>query len=155
MGEFLEMRGLQDWTGNPEWARNGSEQAAHIIAWGLADRAFGIARIPDSSDFGALSDAFEVLTGIRPLHDRPVVAAGSDSAFSALDLVAAEPSGAEPAVARAAALEAEPLEPIDVDALDEIPEVPVSAVSSAADSWDDESGADEDEDDDDDEHLRL
>jgi hypothetical protein len=156
VGDFLDMRGLEDWTGNPEWAQNGSEQAAHIIAWGLADRAFGIARIPDADDFGALSDAFEVLTGIRPLHDRPAVAAGRDSAFSALDLIAAEPAAVEPAVARAAIPDLEPIEPIepiDVDAIDEISEMPVPAASVPADEWDDESDADED--DDDDEHSRL
>ena len=152
MAEFLEMRGLDDWTGNPEWAQNGSEQAAHIIAWGLADRAFGISRVPDADDFGALSDAFEALTGMRPLHGGSAVA---QPGLSALDLIMDEPTGVQPAAVPDALLDVEALEPVDVAALDDTPEVLVPAGSGATDDWDDDADADEDEDDDEDEHLRL
>ena len=71
--DFLRLRGLQSWDDSDlPWNRQGQEQTAEIIAWGLMHQP---APIPTSvGDHGrqetaSLATAFTLLTGIRPLFD--------------------------------------------------------------------------------------
>jgi hypothetical protein len=76
---FLELRGLDTWTGGSTWDERGAEHAAEIITWGVMDenisipwlatnpdgtftRTWRLFKIPQS-DHDQLAGAFELLTG--------------------------------------------------------------------------------------------
>lgn len=72
--DFLALRGLSTWHDpDTEWEQRGTEHAASIIAWGLADECRAPGRIPNH-DAAALGAGFEFLTGTDPLC-RPMSAA--------------------------------------------------------------------------------
>ena len=60
---FLALRGLTDWHGS-SWEESGTEQAAEILAWGLAE-TWTIARIPEAT-CESLLEAWAVLTSDLP-----------------------------------------------------------------------------------------
>lgn len=67
---FLGVRGLEAWSGEDvAWGDRGSEHAASILAWGVADRDFAIPSTTAGDTHESLVAAFEVLTGRPPLQD--------------------------------------------------------------------------------------
>lgn len=67
-GEFLELRGLEQWRGSDlAWHEAGAEHAAEILVWGLMDRPVWIVRIDDVS-CEELMEGYDTLTGSVPVH---------------------------------------------------------------------------------------
>lgn len=81
---FLELRGLDTWTGGTEWDKRGAEQAGEILTWGLMDRditvrwlvpgpndtsveTFRLFKIANSS-YAELAAAYRLLTGTDPVE---------------------------------------------------------------------------------------
>jgi len=65
---FVARRGLGNWDDRDvNWWLRGQEQAAEIVAWGLMDEPFRSAYV-NSERCTDLATAFELLTGIAPLH---------------------------------------------------------------------------------------
>lgn len=64
---FTNHRELDDWSTGLNWWLMGQEQAAEIVAWGLMDESFRSAYV-NSESCTDLATAFEILTGIPPLH---------------------------------------------------------------------------------------
>lgn len=66
---FREVRGFSHWRDYElaAWHENGTEQAAEIMVWGLADRPMAMLRIHDHS-CDALETGYVTLTGAAPLH---------------------------------------------------------------------------------------
>lgn len=79
---FMELRGLNTWTGGDTWAERGAEQAAEIMTWGLMDTDIAVRwietaadgstvdttrlyKVPDSN-FDELVTAYTLLTGGEP-----------------------------------------------------------------------------------------
>jgi len=58
-------RGLDTWTGADAWWQQGQEQAAEILAWGLADRPF-ISQFLQSETCTDLATAYTALAGAAP-----------------------------------------------------------------------------------------
>jgi len=76
---FLELRGLDTWTGGSDWDARGAEHAAEVITWaamdenisipwldtnpdGTSKRSWRLFKI-DESDHDQLTEAFQLLTG--------------------------------------------------------------------------------------------
>lgn len=69
--QFLAVRGLGVWSDHSvPWSDRGSEHAAEILAWGLADDHYDVVRL-GGPDCGQLQQGFGLLTGVAPLHDCP------------------------------------------------------------------------------------
>lgn len=67
--DFVSERGLSAWNDQTvAWELRGSEHAAEILAWGLAEQAYELVRLGES-DCPQLVAAFRSLTGVDPLHD--------------------------------------------------------------------------------------
>ncbi len=65
---FVAHRGLDNWDDRSvNWWLRGQEQVAEIIAWGLMDEPFRSAYV-NSEQCNDLAIAFELLTGLPPLH---------------------------------------------------------------------------------------
>lgn len=79
---FLELRGLDTWTGGDEWDQRGAEQAAEIVTWAVMDQdmsfrwletdadgttneTWRLLKIPNSNP-DLLATAYESLTGNVP-----------------------------------------------------------------------------------------
>jgi hypothetical protein len=65
---FIELRGLDSWKAET-WAEAAGEHAATVVAWGLSERAYGQDLRPN--DIKSMREAFVLLTGNRPLWERP------------------------------------------------------------------------------------
>jgi len=99
---FLNLRGLDAWTGGARWAQRGAEQAAEIVTWGVMEdnmlvrwletsnddevlETWKLYKIP-SSDPDQLSFAYEQLTGVvarlRLLDDPRTVQSVTETASS-------------------------------------------------------------------------
>jgi hypothetical protein len=64
---FLELRGLAVWHDNTyRWNRQGTEHAAEIIAWGVAEETRLPGRITNH-DLGSVTESFRFLTGREPI----------------------------------------------------------------------------------------
>jgi hypothetical protein len=66
---FQMLRGWEHWSNHKhgEWRDNGTEQAAEIIAWGVADKAAPTVQI-DHDTCSELRVGYITLTGIAPRH---------------------------------------------------------------------------------------
>ena len=70
---FMDLRGLQQWSGDVPWEFRGTEQAAEVVTWALLDESV-IWRLRDIPLFPRIRDAtcarltaaYETLTGIPP-----------------------------------------------------------------------------------------
>lgn len=71
--EFLDVRGLEQWSGDIPWEAKGTEQAAEVLTWALLDEPVMwrlrdvplFPRIPHATCMG-LAEAYETLTGALP-----------------------------------------------------------------------------------------
>ena len=67
--DVVEMRGLEAWNDpGARWNQRGTEHAAEILAWGVAETSRLPGRIADH-DLGSVTEAFQVLTGTEPICD--------------------------------------------------------------------------------------
>lgn len=67
--DFVELRGLELWNSSDDrWNQRGTEHAAEILAWGVAETSRLPGRIADH-DLGSVTEAFRVLTGTEPICD--------------------------------------------------------------------------------------
>ena len=66
---FQVLRGWEHWSNHDlvDWRDNGTEQAAEIIAWGVADKAAPTVQI-DHDTCSELRVGYVTLTGAEPLH---------------------------------------------------------------------------------------
>ncbi len=65
---FLDARGLSAWWDpSVPWVAQGTEHAAEIVAWGVAEDDYPLVRIPHSDCETVVAD-FRALTGVPPLH---------------------------------------------------------------------------------------
>ncbi len=64
---FIARRNLESWDDSYSWWLMGQEQAAEIVAWGLMDDLARSVYLYSESCEG-LAAAFELLTGVPPLH---------------------------------------------------------------------------------------
>lgn len=81
---FMELRGLDTWTGGAKWDERGAEQAAEVLTWALMDRditfrwlehgpnntfveTFRLLKI-DKSKHEDLVEAYRLLTGTDPVY---------------------------------------------------------------------------------------
>lgn len=67
---FEAMRdSVTSWAGlDVPWEARGREHAANVIAWGLLDDPYPISKTYPN-DPASMTEAFEYLTGVEPLHD--------------------------------------------------------------------------------------
>lgn len=66
---FTASRGLQSWSDpDARWNERGTEHAAEILAWGLAEKSRLPGRIADH-DLASVTEAFQQLTGTEPICD--------------------------------------------------------------------------------------
>jgi len=80
---FMQLRGLETWTGGPDWDERGAEHAAEVMTWALMDRditvrwlmpgpnntsveTFRLFKIEDST-YEELVEAYQLLTGSNPV----------------------------------------------------------------------------------------
>ena len=67
--DFVELRGLELWnSADDRWNQRGTEHAAEILAWGVAETSRLPGRIADH-DLGSVTEAFQILTGTEPICD--------------------------------------------------------------------------------------
>ena len=67
---LLDLSGRETWDDPAAaWHLRGSEYAAEVLAWGLLDGVVPLVRIGDPPCL-ELIEAFELLTGSRPVADR-------------------------------------------------------------------------------------
>ena len=64
--EWVELRGLESWH-EGEWRDRGTEHAAEIIAFGLYDTPH-VPRAIGNNDYRTVTEAFEWLMGMPPVH---------------------------------------------------------------------------------------